>query len=223
MAALGGILAFPACKGTEGKEGGAVALESDDDKTLYALGLTVGGRLKTLDLNPTELKVVEAGIEDAAGGDKARVELEVYGPRISALAEARTKRKAESEKEQSKAYLEEAAKEQGAVSLPSGLVYVEIQKGTGPAPISGQTVRVHYRGTLRDGTEFDSSHKRGQPAEFALGSVIPCWTEGLQKMSVGGKAKLHCPSSIAYGDSGRPPMIPPGATLAFEVELLAIL
>ncbi len=103
----------------------------------------------------------------------------------------------------------------------SGLIYAEVAAGGGASPKANDKVRVHYRGTLVDGTEFDSSLKRGQPAEFPLGGVIPCWTEGLQKMKVGGKARLVCPSDIAYGDQGRP-SIPPGATLIFEVELLAI-
>ena len=103
----------------------------------------------------------------------------------------------------------------------SGLVYLETQAGTGESPKATDTVKVHYRGTLIDGTEFDSSYKRNQPASFPLNRVIPCWTEGLQKMKVGGKARLVCPSDLAYGDRGRP-SIPPGATLNFEVELLEI-
>ena len=104
----------------------------------------------------------------------------------------------------------------------SGLVYTELKAGTGASPGPTDRVKVNYRGTLDDGKEFDSSYKRGQPAEFGLNQVIPCWTEGVQKMKVGGKAKLVCPSSIAYGDRGHPPVIPPGATLTFEIELLSI-
>ena len=94
--------------------------------------------------------------------------------------------------------------------------------GAGEQPKAPDTVKVNYKGTLTDGTEFDSSYKRGQPAEFPLMGVIPCWTEGLQKMKTGEKARLVCPSSIAYGDQGRPPTIPGGATLVFEVELVGI-
>ena len=104
----------------------------------------------------------------------------------------------------------------------SGLVYTELKAGTGAPPGPTDRVKVNYRGTLDDGKEFDSSYKRGQPAEFGLNQVIPCWTEGVQKMKVGGKAKLVCPSSIAYGDRGHPPVIPPGATLTFEIELLSV-
>lgn len=122
----------------------------------------------------------------------------------------------------SQAFLDKAAAEPGAVRTPSGLVYRELQPGTGPSPAATDVVRVNYRGTLTDGTEFDSSYKRNEPAEFPLNRVIPCWTEGVQKMKVGGKSKLVCPANIAYADAGSPPVIPGGATLVFEIELLAI-
>lgn len=107
-------------------------------------------------------------------------------------------------------------------TLPSGVVIQHVTKGTGASPKASDTVKVHYRGTLTDGTEFDSSYKRGQPISFPLNRVIPCWTEGVQKMQVGGKAKLTCPSASAYGARGVPGTIPPNATLNFEVELLGI-
>ncbi len=119
-------------------------------------------------------------------------------------------------------YLDKAAAETGAIRTASGLVYHELRPGYGASPKATDTVKVHYRGTLIDGTEFDSSYKRGEPAQFGLNQVIACWTEGLQKMKVGGKSKLVCPSSIAYGDRGSPPLIQGGATLVFEVELLGI-
>jgi FKBP-type peptidyl-prolyl cis-trans isomerase FkpA len=120
------------------------------------------------------------------------------------------------------AYLDKAAAEPGAVKTGSGLVYRELRAGTGASPAPNDTVKVNYRGTLVDGTEFDSSYKRNEPISFPLSGVIPCWTEGVQKMKVGGKSQLVCPSSIAYGDRGSPPVIPGGATLIFEVELLGI-
>lgn len=107
------------------------------------------------------------------------------------------------------------------ITTKSGLVYQSLKEGTGASPASTDTVSVHYRGTFLDGREFDSSYKRGQPTEFPLNRVIPCWTEGVQKMKVGGKAKLVCPSDTAYGDTGQGP-IPGGAALLFEVELLGI-
>jgi FKBP-type peptidyl-prolyl cis-trans isomerase FkpA len=108
------------------------------------------------------------------------------------------------------------------VTTQSGLVVQTVTVGTGPSPAASDVVKVHYRGTFPDGKEFDSSYGRGQPAEFALNRVIPCWTEGLQRMKVGGKARLTCPPAIAYGSRGAGGVIPPDATLHFEVELLGI-
>jgi FKBP-type peptidyl-prolyl cis-trans isomerase FkpA len=119
--------------------------------------------------------------------------------------------------------LKAAAAEAGAVTTGTGLVYLSLKDGAGPSPTAADTVKVHYRGTLPDGKEFDSSVQRGQPAEFPLGRVIKCWTEGVQRMKVGGKARLTCPAAIAYGERGTPGgPIPPNATLIFEVELLGI-
>jgi FKBP-type peptidyl-prolyl cis-trans isomerase FkpA len=115
-----------------------------------------------------------------------------------------------------------AAKEPNAVSTASGMVYRSLKDGTGASPKASDTVKVHYRGTLPDGKEFDSSYKRNEAIEFPLSRVIPCWTEGVQLMKVGGKAKLTCPPATAYGDRGAGNVIPPKATLLFEVELLAI-
>jgi len=120
------------------------------------------------------------------------------------------------------ATLEASAKEAGAVVTASGLVYKSVKDGSGASPMASDTVKVNYRGTFPDGKEFDSSYKRNQAIEFPLGNVIPCWTEGVQRMKVGGKAKLTCPASIAYGARGAGGVIPPNATLLFEVELLAI-
>lgn len=123
---------------------------------------------------------------------------------------------------QSDATLAAAAKETGAQVTKSGLVYLPLKAGTGASPAATDKVKVHYKGTFPDGREFDSSYKRGQPIDFPLNGVIPCWTEGVQLMKTGGKAKFTCPSNIAYGASGAGGTIPPNATLVFEVELLAI-
>jgi FKBP-type peptidyl-prolyl cis-trans isomerase FkpA len=118
--------------------------------------------------------------------------------------------------------MEKAAAEPGAQKTASGLIYKEVKAGSGAQPKATDIVKVHYTGTFIDGKVFDSSVNRGEPVEFPLGQVIPCWTEGVGKMKTGGKAKLTCPADIAYGDQGRPPVIPGGATLVFEVELLEV-
>ena len=115
-----------------------------------------------------------------------------------------------------------AAKEAGAVVTASGLVYRSLKDGNGASPTASDKVKVHYRGTFPDGREFDSSYKRNEAIEFPLSGVIKCWTEGVQRMKIGGKAKLTCPASIAYGERGAGGVIPPNATLLFEVELLGI-
>jgi FKBP-type peptidyl-prolyl cis-trans isomerase FkpA len=118
--------------------------------------------------------------------------------------------------------IDKAAKEKGAVKTDSGMVYRSIKEGKGASPTARNTVEVNYRGTLPDGKEFDSSYKRNQSISFPLSGVIPCWTEGVQKMKVGGKAQLVCPPELAYGARGAGRAVPPNATLIFEVELLAI-
>jgi FKBP-type peptidyl-prolyl cis-trans isomerase FkpA len=205
-----------------GGSGARPAVTSEDDKTLYALGMMLGRNVGTFNLNAHELEIVKAGMTDTVLGKKPVVELEQYGPKIQVLARSRAGAKAQAEKEKAKSFQEAAAKEPNAVKETSGLIYVPIKEGTGDSPKPTDTVKVHYEGKLTDGTVFDSSIQRGTPAEFPLNGVVPCWTEGLQKMKVGGKAKLVCPSSIAYGDQGRPPKIPGGATLVFQVELLEI-
>ncbi|MFA6148123.1 MAG: FKBP-type peptidyl-prolyl cis-trans isomerase [bacterium] len=126
------------------------------------------------------------------------------------------------EKKAAPGYLEKAAATKGAVKTASGAIVIPIKKGTGASPTAASTVKVHYTGKLTDGKDFDSSVERGQPAEFPLFRVIPCWTEGLQKMKVGGKARLVCPPETAYGAAGAPPDVPPNAILNFEVELISI-
>ncbi|MBN1209806.1 MAG: FKBP-type peptidyl-prolyl cis-trans isomerase [Myxococcaceae bacterium] len=202
--------------------GSATNPQTEDQKTLYALGLSMGRSISVFGLTPEELEFVKAGLTAQVKGEKPAVEIEQYGPKIQALAMSRQAAKSAGEKEKGKAFLENAAKEQGAVKTESGMVYKETQPGTGESPKATDLVKVHYRGTLIDGKEFDSSFKRGEPAQFPLNGVIRCWTEGVQKMKVGGKARLVCPAELAYGERGAPPDIPGGATLVFEVELIEI-
>ena len=197
-----------------------VAVNTDDEKSVYALGLSIYKSLGQFDLSPGELTIVERAIADAAAG-KPAIDLAEWGPKIGAFAQARSARVAEHQKAASAAYLEKAAAEPGAVRTGSGLIYRDVKMGIGDSPKATDTVKVNYRGTFVDGTEFDSSYKRNEPAQFPLNGVIACWTEGVQKMKQGGKAVLVCPSSIAYGDQGRS-SIPGGATLVFEIELLEI-
>jgi len=199
-----------------------VKLDTEDQKTLYALGLALSRNLGAFNLTPEELTTVEAGLADGIFAKEKKVELDKYGPKIQELSQARAKVTADKEKEASKPYLEKMAKEPGAKALPSGVIYIEEKAGTGDTAKPTDKVKVHYTGMLIDGTVFDSSVQRGEPATFPLSGVVKCWTEGLQLIKVGGKAKLICPSDLAYGDQGRPPQIKPGATLVFEVELLEI-
>ena len=158
---------------------------------------------------------------DAVSGKKLAVDGSAYEPKVQALAATRRKATGEKQATAGKAFLDKAASEKGAVKTDSGLVFLSLREGSGASPTPTDTVKVNYRGTFIDGAEFDSSYKRNQPAEFVLNQVIKGWTEGLQKMKIGGKAKLVCPPGLAYGETGRP-TIPPNATLVFEVELLEI-
>jgi FKBP-type peptidyl-prolyl cis-trans isomerase FkpA len=193
------------------------SLTTDDQKMVYAIGLSIAKNLSSLDLSRAELEIVKRALDDAVAG-KPALDVNEYSAKINSFAQSRSSGK---EKAKGKAYADKAATEAGATRTPSGLVYRTLAEGTGASPKATDKVKVNYRGTLVDGTEFDSSYKRNQPAEFPLNGVIPCWTEGVQRMKVGGKSQLVCPSEIAYGDSGRP-SIPGGATLIFEIELLGI-
>lgn len=197
------------------------ALDTDEEKTLYALGVAVGGNIQQFALSAEELAVVRAGFDDGVLGNEPQVDMQTYGPLIQVLADERVAAAASAEKAASAAFLAEMAAEDGAEQTESGLIYIPMTAGSGESPAATDTVRVHYHGTLRDGSVFDSSVERGEPISFALSGVIPCWTEGVQKMRVGGKSKLVCPSDTAYGDGGQGP-IPGGAALVFEVELLGI-
>lgn len=201
---------------------GAVELKNDEQKTFYALGLAIGNNLSIFNLSPAELELVSAGLSDSVAHKKPEVDLQTFGPKIQELQRTRMQAAAAIEKKASDAFLAKAATEKGATKTAGGAIITTLKPGTGASPKASDDVKVHYHGTLTDGTVFDSSVQRGQPVTFTLDKVIPCWTEGLQQMKVGGKYKLVCPSQLAYGDRGAPPRIKPGATLVFEVELLDI-
>ena len=208
--------------------GGAVASstatpQTDDERTLYVLGTLLGERISEFNLSPHELAVVERGLADQVSGATPLVahdQREQFGRRLGELSRTRGAARAAQQHEAGQRYLVTAAAEPGAQRLPSGVIYRELQAGTGAQPAPTDEVSVNYRGTLIDGTEFDSTYARHQPASFPLGGVIPCWTEGLQRMHIGGRARLVCPPEAAYGDRGQR-QIPPGSTLIFEVELIS--
>ena len=195
---------------------------NDDQKTLYALGLAISQSLGTFARSESELDFVKSGLTDGALKRTPKADLQTFGPKIQQLQQARAAVVADAEKKAGAAYLTKAAAEKGSTKTESGIVITSIKPGTGATPKPTDTVKVHYHGTLLDGTVFDSSVKRGEPATFPLSQVIKCWTEGVQQIKVGGKSRLVCPANLAYGDRGSPPAIKPGATLIFEVELLEI-
>jgi FKBP-type peptidyl-prolyl cis-trans isomerase FkpA/FKBP-type peptidyl-prolyl cis-trans isomerase FklB len=201
---------------------GPPKLASEDDKTLYALGQAISKNLDAFQLTPQELEIVKAGLEDGVLKKPAQVDFDTYAEKIQGMHTTRLAKLSEKEKVDGETYLTKAAGEKGATKTPSGLVITTLTPGTGASPAATDEVKVHYEGKLIDGTVFDSSIKRGEPATFPLNGVIPCWTEALQLMKVGGKAKIICPSDLAYGARGSPPQIRPGATLTFEVQLLDI-
>lgn len=197
-------------------------LKTEDERTIYAIGLALGRNVGSFGLTEAELKILFRGFSDSVLGQKKLVSLEEYMPKIQAFAGARAKLAGERAKAGAAKFLKAEAAKPGAVTTKSGLVFTELKAGTGASPKATDTVTVHYHGTLADGTVFDSSVDRGEPASFPLNGVIKAWTEGLQLMKVGGKARLVCPSDIAYGDRGSPPKIAPGVALVFEVELISI-
>jgi len=199
------------------------ALETEEQKTGYALGYKLGQNLQGLELGPGEVEAVQAGLGDAAAGREARLDVAQYEDEVQQLAQKRAARAAEERRAGEARFLEQAAAEPGAQRFDSGLVLIHQTEGEGPAPGPVDRVSVHYEGTFPDGKVFDSSRQRGEPATFSVNAIIPCWTEALQKMKVGARARVICPPAIAYGERGAPPRIPPGATLVFEIDLLKIL
>ena len=200
----------------------APELANDEQKTLYAIGVAISQSLSDFALSEAELEVVKSGLADGVLKRPLKVDMQIFGPKIQQMGQARASVVAEKEKKASAAFLAKAAAEPGTKTTASGAIVKTLKEGKGASPTAADKVKVHYHGTLVDGTVFDSSVTRGEPVTFPLANVIKCWTEGLQQMKVGGKSRLVCPANIAYGDRGSPPVIKPGATLIFEVELLDI-
>ena len=196
--------------------------ETEDQRILNALGQALAQNVLGADLSEEELGFVQRGLADAVLDQDALVPLDEYGPQIQGFMQQRMASAAEGELALANAFIEEQASIEGAERTESGIVIQEMTAGSGPSPSAEDTVQVHYHGTLRDGTVFDSSVDRGEPAQFGVTQVIPGWIEALQLMSVGDKWKLTIPSELAYGDRGAGGLIGPGATLVFEVELIRI-
>jgi FKBP-type peptidyl-prolyl cis-trans isomerase len=226
FAALALCLLLPSCLPAQEAEPAAAAatggdLTTENDKMLYTMGLALAQQLGQFGITEAELELVTRGLADSLLGREPKVDLQEYGPKLQGFAQERMSAMADVEKAASDEWVKKMATEPGMETTESGLMIQQITAGEGANPAAGDTVKVHYHGKLRDGTVFDSSVDRGEPAQFPLNQVIPCWTEGVQRMKVGGKSRLICPAKIAYGDQGRPG-IPGGAALDFEVELLEI-
>jgi len=204
------------------------AFKTEKDQRSYAIGMSVGTGLhqNSIDVDP---KILMQGLTDAmAGGktlltdDEVKNTMAALQTELRAKQEVKVKEEGDSNKKAGEAFLAANKTKPGVVVLPSGLQYKIVTEGKGPKPTAVDTVECNYKGTLLDGTEFDSSYKRGKPAEFPVGQVIKGWTEALQLMPVGSKWDLYIPSGLAYGERGAGGVIGPNATLTFEVELLSI-
>ena len=205
-----------------------LVLKNQKDKISYVIGMDIGNNLKKQSID-IDSDILARGIKDAlSGGKTLMTEQEIrevstaFQKEMMAKQEERNKKLGEKNKKEGEAFLAENKKKEGVKTLPSGLQYKVIKAGTGKKPKSIDTVTTHYRGTLTDGTEFDSSYRRGQPATFPVTGVIPGWTEALQLMEEGAKWQLFVPPNLAYGDRGAGPQIGPNAALIFEVELISI-
>jgi FKBP-type peptidyl-prolyl cis-trans isomerase FkpA len=202
-----------------GSASAATEIKSDEDKVFYVVGtLMAPPQLKMLHLSEHELDLVMRGIRDTTMGNALPLDPKDFEPQLKQLSEERHKAALEIETKESGEYLVAQSKLEGAEATPTGLIFTEVEAGSGILPTAANTVRVKYTGRLRDGTVFDE-----RTAEFPLSGVIPCWTEGVGRVKVGGKARLVCPSELAYGNNGMPPVIPPGAALTFDVELIEII
>jgi FKBP-type peptidyl-prolyl cis-trans isomerase FkpA len=196
--------------------------KTEEEKTFYSIGTMFGSRLTQLSMSDSEIDALTAGLRDAAKGEKQKVDPMAYQQKIQDMFKSRMEKQSVEVKKKGNEFIDNFVKKEGATKTASGLAYKVIKEGTGATPKETDIVKVHYHGTLVDGTVFDSSVERKQPVSFPLNRVIKGWTEGLQTMKVGGKSKFVIPSELAYGDAGAPPKIAGGATLIFEVELLAI-
>lgn len=199
-------------------------LETQKQKASYGVGMNVGKSFKS-DLIELDVESFMTGFKDALAGKESVISAAELEKALAELRDDVTKKsdeRAAANKKAGEDFLARNKTAKDVKTTESGLQYIVEKEGTGASPKATDTVKVHYRGTLIDGTEFDSSYKRNEPAVFPVGGVIKGWTEALQKMKVGGKWKLFIPADLAYGEQGQPPVIPPASVLIFEVELLGI-
>jgi len=219
-----GVVLLASQSGAEEKK----AFQTPKEKQSYSIGADIGNKLKSqsIDVDPDALA---QGLKDAISGNKLLMTEQEIKESLSSLQKEmmekqaeRTKQLSEKNKKEGDAFLAENKKKEGVKTLPSGLQYKVITEGTGKTPKAEDTVITNYRGTLIDGTEFDSSYKRGQPATFPVKGVIPGWTEALQLMKEGSKWELFIPASLAYGERGAGNLIGPYTTLIFEIELISV-
>jgi len=206
----------------------AALLKTEMDKVSYAIGVQIGQSFKKQEIE-IKIEPMMRGLKDSMAGrklvlsqDEMQKVMMSFQQRMMAKQKERQKVEAAKNLAAGKAYLAANGTKEGVKVLPSGLQYKIIKKGTGKTPTAADKVKTHYRGTLIDGTEFDSSYKRNQPVEFPVNQVIKGWTEALQLMKEGGKWELYIPANLAYGEQGRP-SIPANSTLIFEIELLEVL
>jgi FKBP-type peptidyl-prolyl cis-trans isomerase len=216
------LIANFACADQGGGSSGASGTPSEDDKIFYSIGMMAGMGISEFELTEAEFEWVARGVADAALGRETLANPEDHMAAIQEVYAARKTRANAAEATASAEFLEREAAVEGAVTTESGMIVQVLVVGDGEQPEPTDEVKVHYHGTLRDGTVFDSSVDRGDPAQFPLDRVIPCWTEALTQMKVGGKSRIVCPASIAYGSRGMG-AIPGDAALAFDVELLEII
>ncbi len=218
----------PAKKTATAKPATPLTLNTDKDKVSYAIGMNIGSAMKR-DGVDVDTAILLRGLKDALAGSKllltdqeAQTVMTALRADLQKKQELKQQQLADTNKKEGDAFLEANKTKEGVVALPSGLQYKILQEGTGPKPAATDTVTVNYRGTLLNGTEFDSSYKRGQPATFGVGQIIKGWTEALQLMPVGSKWQLFIPADLAYGARGAGRDIGPNSTLVFEVELVSI-
>ncbi|MFQ5538233.1 MAG: FKBP-type peptidyl-prolyl cis-trans isomerase [Gemmatimonadota bacterium] len=223
LVVLAVVAVLPACQ-----QGGTASLDTENQKASYAIGLDMGRNLKPAQ-GRLDVKAFMRGLEDAMadrepalGEEELQAALQAFGDSIRAAQEEERAASAEKNLEEGKAYLEENAAREGVVTTESGLQYEVLQEGEGDRPGPDDTVTIQYRGMLLDGTEFDSSYERGQPATFPVGQVIPGFSEALQLMREGSKFRVVIPAELAYGPQGAGGEIGPNATLIFEIELLEV-